>query len=57
MLVSIKIKKSISAEIKEQESFLKKLEMQEINYKIDLSKERSSVEKIIENYNKILKDM
>lgn len=57
MLVSIKIKKSISAEIKEQEAFLKKLEMQEINYKIDLSKERSSVEKIIENYNKILKDM
>ena len=57
MLVSVKIKKAITAEIKEQENFLKKLETQEINYKVDFSNQKEEIKKIIANYNKIIKEI
>lgn len=56
MLVSIKIKKAIEIEKKSQQTLLKLLETQEVNYSVDLSKEKAEINKSIEYYDKVLKE-
>ena len=56
MLISIKIKKSIEKETKDQKQLLKSLENQENNYKVDLSKVKTEISKTIEYYEKVLKE-
>lgn len=53
-LISEKIKKVIKTEIKAQETTLKILENQEVNYGLQLGKEKEFVKKTINNYNKML---
>lgn len=56
MLISIKIKKAIESENKNQKQLLKSLENQENNYKVDLSKAKTEISKSIEYYEKVLKE-
>ena len=56
MLVSIKIKKAMEAETKNQKNLLKLLINQEANYGVDLSKEKAEVNKSIAYYEKVLKE-
>ncbi len=57
MLVSIKIKKAIEVEAKSQKQLLKLLETQEANYGVDLSKEKAEINKSLEYYDKVLKEV
>ena len=56
MLVSIKIKKAIEVEAKSQKQLLKLLENQEANYGVDLSKEKTEINKSLAYYEKVLKE-
>ncbi len=56
MLVSIKIKKAIEQEAKNQKQLLKLLENQEANYGVDLSKEKTEINKSLAYYEKVLKE-
>lgn len=57
MLISIKIKKAIETEAKSQAQLLKLLENQEANYGVDLSKEKAEINKSLEYYDKVLKEV
>ena len=57
MLVSIKIKKAIEQEAKNQKQLLKLLVNQEANYGVDLSKEKAEINKSLEYYDKVLKEV
>lgn len=56
MLVSLKIKKAIEAEIKSQRAYLKALETQEKNYSKDLTEEKQTVKDSIANYEAFIKE-
>lgn len=56
MLLSIKIKKVIEAEVKSQKALLKLLVAQETNYGTDCSKEKTDINNSITYYEKILKE-
>ena len=56
MLVSIKIKKAIESEIKQQKALLKLLVAQESNYGTDYSKEKADINQSITYYEKVLKE-
>lgn len=55
-LVSEKVKKTIKAEIKAQESFLKLLENQEKNYGAKYQKEKEAIKQSVEYYHKVLNE-
>lgn len=57
MLISIKIKKAIETEAKSQKQLLKLLVNQEANYCVDLSQEKAEINKSIEYYDKVLKEV
>ena len=56
MLISIKIKKSIEAEIKAQKSFVKTLEAQESNYGTNVKEVVDQTKQSINYYEKVLKE-
>lgn len=56
MLISIKIKKTIETEIKNQKALLKLLVSQEQNYNVDLSEQKKDIEKSIEYYESVIKN-
>ena len=56
MLISVKIKKTIEAEVKAQKALLKLLVSQENNYGVDLSKEKAEINKSLVYYDKVLKE-
>lgn len=56
MLISVKVQKTIEQEIKAEESYLKALENQEKNYKVDLTSNKEEAQASIDFYKKILKD-
>lgn len=56
MLVSLKIKKAIEAEVKGQKALLKLLESQEANYNSDCNEVKENVKASIDYYNKILNE-
>ena len=56
MLVSLKIKKAIEAELKSQKAVLKTLDSQEANYGTNCSEVKENIKESVEYYNKILKD-
>lgn len=56
MLISTKIKKVIENEIKSQKTLLKLMTNQETNYGVDLSKEKSDINKSVAYYEKVLKE-
>lgn len=57
MLISIKIKKAIETEAKSQKQLLKLLVNQEANYGVDLSQEKAEINKSVEYYEKVLKEV
>ena len=56
MLLSLKIKKVIESEIKVQQTLKKSLELQEVNYGVDLSNMKNDIEKVIAYYQDIIKN-
>lgn len=56
MLISLKIKKVIEAEIKAQKSVIKMLEAQESNYGTDVKEVVDQAKQSISYYEKVLKE-
>ena len=56
MLLSLKIKKVIESEIKVQQALKKSLELQEVNYGVDLSNIKNDIEKVIAYYQDFIKN-
>lgn len=56
MLLSLKIKKTIESEIKNQKALLKLIVAQETNYNSNYAKEKEDINKTIAYYEKILRD-
>lgn len=56
MLLSEKIKKIITSEIKSQETLLKLLDNQEKNYHEDYSNKKEAINKSLAYYNKVLEE-
>ena len=56
MLLSLKIKKVIESEIKVQQTLKKSLELQEVNYGVDLSNMKNDIEKVIAYYQDFIKN-
>ena len=56
MLLSLKIKKVIESEIKVQQALKKSLELQEVNYGVDLSNMKNDIEKVIAYYQDFIKN-
>ena len=56
MLLSLKIKKVIESEIKVQQTLKKSLELQEVNYGVDLSNMKNDIEKVINYYQDFIKN-
>lgn len=57
MLISVEIKKKIEKEAKTQRTLLKLLENQEKNYNMDLTQEKEDINKSIDYYDKVLKEV
>ena len=56
MLLSLKIKKAIESEIKVQQALKKSLELQEVNYGVDLSNMKNDIDKVIAYYQDFIKN-
>lgn len=56
MLISVKIKKAIEAEIKAQQAVIKMLDTQEANYGADVKTVVDHAKKTITYYEKVLKE-
>ena len=56
MLLSLKIKKVIESEIKVQQALKKSIELQEVNYGVDLSSMKNDIEKVIAYYQDFIKN-